>query len=448
MRIGIGLCQLTFDAVKPEIPEPDESMWSAWPIDFLPREKTPKATKTDPTPLEDRFQHLNSALDKRSAAEKQKEGKLKIPQDVFSIRLGNVRDGVYQMGCVISQEVFVDCMNEKYDLGITSVTEFTAKIEKAETMDKEMMGMVWFGQDGMWSDNNQWAINWEGKMMRLFCVKFTGLKSNGLAPKRITQGNCFHGIIVKAKNAVITERLRNTTKKHHRIAIFARNEKTKKDAAGDETTKKDASVSTGASADANEATTTATTLSSTKTPGSPSKKKSCYPAVVKRVEATVEKHGFNGVLGYCDGHPILSCKTPTTIITNDHDSVATPMTVSVAPSTSGRKSTSSVSSASAASQARGPTLEEINAIIMGGKDVSDIKASWSNLFSAKNVAAAAPVNASVSSLSVFIFGCFLWLTFVISIPCFLITIGHCWRNQDGVRGTKETWEAKRWWWRQ
>ena len=114
--------------------------------------------------------------------------------------------------------------------------------------------------------------------------------------------------------------------------------------------------------------------------------------VVMRINATVQDHGFKGILAFCEGHSKLSCETPKTIVTNDHDSVNTPMTGSVAVSNSG-KSTSSVSSISGGvSDVSGAKLKHLDDLIRSGASKDEIQATWTTLFSPANVAAAAPVN--------------------------------------------------------
>ena len=252
--------------------------------------RNPKPTANDKTPWEDRL-NFQESLNKTVPKPGEKHTEVKLTMEEFKFRLLHVRDGIYQYSCSVAEDVLVQKLNEKYPaLKIKSVGDFISHVEQSPSMTPELRGQIAFAQDLAWGDNNQWALNEEARAMVRFGIRFNGMNANGRAQKRKTKGRCIKNLLVKAKNSVVVEKIRNACKRYHKEALFERHEKTKKTSDGD------LSVTT---------ITTATTTTSS------AKKKSPYPRVTKRVPATVDKHGFNGIIGYCEGHPSLASSTDT-----------------------------------------------------------------------------------------------------------------------------------------
>lgn len=276
-----------------------------------------RPTSSDPTPLEDRYAHYKTALDKRDEQERQSSSVPKISMIDFGSYLSSIRAGVWHWGVARIEAYFVTKLTEQFPAlqvdgrDIESVNDFVNWI-KIGPWNKEMRAVVFFAQDEMWGGgNNQWACNLEREFCSLFRIKFTGKRSNGSRQKRQTKGNCCAALFVKAKGSAIVDKIRNCTRRAHKEALYSRNEKMK--------------VSEPISLAENE-----------------SAKKSSVPKVLMREEASLEVHGFIGKIGFCDGHERFHA--PAMVSENDAISVFTPITHSVhSVVTDGSTSTGSTS---------------------------------------------------------------------------------------------------------
>ena len=302
--------------------------------------RNPKPTANDKTPWEDRL-NFQESLNKTVPKPGEKHTEVKLTMEEFKIRLLHVRDGIYQYACSVAEDVLVQKLNEKFPaLKIKSIGDFICHIEQSPGMTPELRGQIAFAQDVAWGE--------EARARVRFGIRFNGMNANGRAQKRKTKGRCIKNLLVKAKNSVVVEKIRNACKRYHKEALFERHEKTKKTSDGD------LSVAT------ENTKTTAPTITSN---ASSAKKKSPYPRVMKRVAATVDKHGFNGIIGYCEGHPSLASST---------DTVCTPASVA-AKSTDG-SSMSSLSGVTETSDSD-KRMKILGELIKKG-NMDAVKAQW------------------------------------------------------------------------
>jgi hypothetical protein len=97
-------------------PEPATEEYTYMPDDFIPQVNVMKAIpEKDPTPIEDRFQHL-SAIDKRN--QEQRGDKSSFPSisiDQFQDRLKSLRQGTVKWGAARIEAYFVAQINREYD---------------------------------------------------------------------------------------------------------------------------------------------------------------------------------------------------------------------------------------------------------------------------------------------------------------------------------------------
>ena len=130
--------------------------------------------------------------------------------------------------------------------------------------DSKMRGMVHFAQDGMWESNNSWSLNLEEEFATMMGITWLGKNAfAGHVEKRNTQGNCAHHLFVKNKTSLVT-RFRNTTRRKWLEAIYAR-QRVKKEKLHLKPTN--------------------------------------IPVVVgDYIKASYGESGFNGWIGYCEGH--------------------------------------------------------------------------------------------------------------------------------------------------
>lgn len=252
----------------------------------------------DPTPWESRLKWVNS-LDRRLPDEI--NGPFpNLELEDFKKRLSSVREGIYKWGGQRISEIFVQKMCEQFpepDLicvngkKITSISDFCRFVIKGP-WDDTMRVIVHYAQDGMWESDNKWSINLEKEIADMLAITWSGESVNPhFTPKRNTEGNCAHHLFVKKKNQVVT-RIRDTTRRHWKEAIYAR-----------QPVKKDA------------------------------KKTSKIPKVMSYIKVDSASRGFKGIIGYCEGHaelgtPMIQLGTEVCIASSVDDtgsSLSTPV---------------------------------------------------------------------------------------------------------------------------
>lgn len=316
------------------------------PIDFVPIGTKLKPTADDKTPLEDRKNHIaclhrgddgacNSAISG-------------ISLDDFSRKLQQLRLGAHKWGISKIEAILVTGLNTDHpDLqvnghAISSTNDFFAWLKKG-LWSKEKQVVVAFASNDVWGQNNQWAINLEKEFCNMLAVTWSDAKSNGDRMVKPPQGKCFHNIFVKAKGSLCT-RIRNNCKRVFRVAVYCRNE-------GD---------------DAEDEGTIKSVVESNKS------RKSKVPKLVAQEVACIDKDGFTGNLGYCEGHPYLDelltklgkVKTEVTpapksvaLSKDDASTITSPLTVSV----------------SSSKEKAGPSDLEMFLMSQGIQSVDDIK---------------------------------------------------------------------------
>jgi hypothetical protein len=283
-------------------PEPVLEDYTPMPDDFIPQVNVMKAIPDkDPTPVEDRFKHLTTALDKRN---KQLRGDKatfpSISMEQFQDRLRALRQATVKWGAARVEEFFVSQIKREYpdlrinDREIDSSADFCDWIKKGP-WDNKMRGIVAYASGDMWGMNNQWAINLEVEYCRMLQIRFTGLKSNNKKLQRMHKGRCVAAILVKGKGSLVGK-FRNTCKRKYLEAIYCRFEKPK---LGGPTEKSDDG-------------------------------KVAVPRMVAQETARLSDHGFNGKLAKCEGHPDLKKAAPTQVVTDMH---ASPCSTSTTGST-------------------------------------------------------------------------------------------------------------------
>lgn len=286
------------------------------PLDFVPIGTKLKATGDDPTPLEDRKNHIaclhrGNAADCNSAISG-------ISLQQFGMKLQQLRLGAHKWGISKIESILVNgLMTDHPDLcvnghSISSVNDFFEWLKKG-SWSKEKQVIVAFAGNSVWGSNNQWAINLEIEFCAMMNVEWSDSKSNGDKMLKPPQGKCFHNIFVKAKGSLCT-RIRNNCKRHFKIAVYSRNE-------GDD--------------GEDEATVRTSTVSA-------KGRKTKVPKLIAQEVACIEKDGFTGNLGYCDGHPYLDMllkklgkePAPNTVSlsTDETSTITSPLTVSVSSS--------------------------------------------------------------------------------------------------------------------
>lgn len=251
------------------------------PIDYVPVYGSLKPTDTDPCPLESRMRYL-PVLDKRGADGLPINDKELPPCSLEQLdtRLQNWRLGTMKWGdpriegyfCDNMVREFKDDFKQSDGSTITSSQQF-CELYRRGPNDRKMRRMVYYALNTLWGSNNQWAINLEAEYTKMLKMKFGKKTSSGKMPSRPTSGNCFASIFVRKKGHIV-EKIRNTGKRCYKEGLYHRNEKP---------SRQQGSVRNG------------------------------IPKMVKQVVATEDKHGFRGLLGLCEGHPLLLevPKTPT-----------------------------------------------------------------------------------------------------------------------------------------
>jgi hypothetical protein len=241
--------------------------WSNWPTNFLMLSVTPKATTSDPHPVETRLQHIR-CLDKRLPAEMNGTDFPPIAFDDFLKRLNHLRKGTYDFGAQRIKEIFVENLSDMYpDLRVNgrkikSIRDFCSWIKQGP-WDDAMRNIVHYAQDGMWESDNKWAINLEKEYCNLLAISWLGSYANELhQSQRNTEGNCAHALFVKKKASMMTT-IRDTTKRTYLEAIYARIP-----------AKREAFKNT-----------------------------SKIPQVIEFTRVIKAVSGFYGILAYCEGHP-------------------------------------------------------------------------------------------------------------------------------------------------
>jgi len=255
------------------------------PDDFIPQVNTLKPVhEKDPTPLEDRFQHLMSALDKRGTELRgDKSSFPSISMDQFQDRLRSLRQGTVKWGAARIESFFVKEIIREYpdlkinDRAIESSADFCDWIKKGP-WNNQMRGIVAYASGALWGSSNQWAINMEDEFCKLLCIKFTGLKSNNKKLLRLHKGRCVAAILVKGKGSLVGK-FRNTCKRKYLEAVYCRTEKPK----------------LGGATETGEG-------------------KVAVPRMIYQEDARLETHGFCGKLAKCEGHPHLE-SAPAQVVT-------------------------------------------------------------------------------------------------------------------------------------
>jgi hypothetical protein len=287
-----------------------ETPYTKMPDDFIPLVRTlkPKVPE-DPTPLDDRFQHL-SVLDRRQDGA---QGSVLsgISIEDFERRLQCLRMATLKWGNSEMEKYFVQELNRQYphlrvlNHPLNSSADFCEWIKQG-IWDNEKRAIVDFASHTMWGDNNQWAINQERRFTKMLQIQFTGYKANGAQMNKMHQGKCAAAIFVKSKGCLVTK-IRNTCKRRWKEAVYSRNEEPK---IADEE-----SVESG--------------QSSENSVRSENKRK--VPILLHQEVANVETHGFTGIVGYCEGHPKLAVlkakKSPKSVVdvaatTDDHTAMS------------------------------------------------------------------------------------------------------------------------------
>lgn len=300
------------------------------PDDFIPQVNIMKAIPDkDPTPVEDRYKHVTTALDKRNKQLRGDEATFpSISMKQFEERLRALRQATVKWGAARIEEFFVSQIKREYkylkinDREIDSSADFCDWIKKGP-WDNKMRGIVAYASGDMWGDNNQWAINLEVEYCRMLQIKFTGFKSNKKRLQRLHKGKCVAAILVKGKGSLVGK-FRNTCKRKYLEAVYCRSEKPK---LGGPTEKHDDG-------------------------------KVAVPRMVEQETARLEEHGFNGKLAKCEGHPGLKKTAPTQVVTSTQ--LASPC------------SASSRSTLSSLGTPEGGLEAEIDLNRYGMKDIDDL----------------------------------------------------------------------------
>lgn len=303
------------------------------PVDFIPRLTDFRVTKDDPSPIEDRIQHIQS-LDRRTgpAFGAPISG---ISREVLLKKLQSLRVGIKLWGRSQIQGMMVAELNAKYpDLKhnrnpIASLTELLDWI-KSGVWDNGKREVVHFVSEDIWGDNNQPLVNLEKQFCNLFGIAFTGLKSNGQPMQRNHSGNCTCAIFVKEKGTVVT-RIRNACKRRWHECVYRRKDGSDTEDDDEGTTSEKASRSLKRK----------TAEDDFADEGSKKRKKT-RQRVPKRVLQEVcskASHGFDGKIGYFEGHPELPAKmrkkAPTAaVILKNQTGLLSPVTCATAASVS------------------------------------------------------------------------------------------------------------------
>lgn len=281
-----------------------------------------KPSKDDPTPLDDRFQHM-AGLDKRDMALR-KEKLTGISREEFAVRLRMLRMATVKWGSARVEAIFVSLLNAKYpDLQvnskkISSSADFCGWIKQGP-WDNTMRGIVAYASGEMWGDNNQWAINLEHEYFSMLKVKTSGKKSNGTRAKKAHKGNCASAVFVKVKGSLVGK-FRNTCKRRYKEAVYSRTEKMNLSSSTKEAQPADD--------EEDESTEAASSAECSK-----KKKRNTIPKLSVQQEAEIESHGFHGYLGKCEGHADLKAERPAAVVVQKHvgdvESAFSPITASV-----------------------------------------------------------------------------------------------------------------------
>ena len=253
------------------------------PIDFIPIGTKLKSTRDDPTPLEDRKNHI--ACLHRGSSNDLAAAISGITIEDFGTKIQKLRLGAHRWGVAHMEAYLVQQLNAQFpDLRvsghpISSANDFNLWIQKGK-WDREKQVVIAFATVGAWGDNNQWAINAEAEFCAMLDITFSDYKSNGTLMMKPPQGKCFAAIFVKAKGSACT-RFRNTCRRVWKIAVYVRTE-------GDK--------------DEDDQTVMTVPVAGTV---SNKKGKRSIPKLIAQETACMEKDGFVGHLGYMEGHTYL-----------------------------------------------------------------------------------------------------------------------------------------------
>ena len=252
--------------------ELQENPVTLMPNNFIPLYSKLKPTDKDPTPLEDRFRHIQ-ALDKRFDSSRGTFAGITIEE--FARRLTDLRAAIVKLANAKVEEYMVENTKREYpslrinNREIESCSDICDIIRKGP-WDKPIKALAYYAIVGLWGENNQFAINMEKEICDLLRIKFSGFLSNGEAPSKNHKGKCISANIVKVKGTKV-QTIRNCCRNRWHEAPMHRNERKKLE---------DSSGSADGSGEGK----------------SESK-------LIKMEEATVETHGFHGKMGIFIGHP-------------------------------------------------------------------------------------------------------------------------------------------------
>ena len=194
------------------------------PDNFIPLQTKLKATAKDPTPVLDRFRHLQ-ALDKRSDLRRRGQELGGINQKQFEERLTKLRLATVKWGSARIEGIFVASINKKFPelevdgRDVESSADFVEVIKKGP-WDKTLMKYVAYASFGMWGGNNQFAINLEVEFTKMLRIEFTGLLANGRPAVKIHKGKCISQLFVKCKGSMVGK-FRSTCKRRWRECVYS-----------------------------------------------------------------------------------------------------------------------------------------------------------------------------------------------------------------------------------
>jgi hypothetical protein len=287
-----------------------ETPYTKMPDDFIPLVRTLKPKfPEDPTPLDNHFWHLSS---KRQDGT---QGSVLsgVSIEDFERRLQCLGMATSKWGNSEMEKYFVQELNRQYphlwvlNHPLNSSADFCEWIKQG-IWDNEKHTIVDFVSYTIWGDNNQWAINQERRFMKMLQIQFTGYKANGMQKNKMHQGKCAAAIFVMSKGCIVTK-IHNTCKWCWKEAVYSRNKEPK-------IVDEESSVESRQSSE-----------NSVR-----SKNKWKVSILLHQEVASVETHGFNSNVGYCEGHPKLAVlkakKSPKSVVEvaaatmNDHTAMS------------------------------------------------------------------------------------------------------------------------------
>jgi hypothetical protein len=181
----------------------------------------------------------------------------------FKNRCANLRDLIIKLAKPRIEGVGMFRLNQGFGevtFGCGRKVTSTDDLNEAyatEKYTKEMRAMIFFMTISAWGTNNNWAIMLENKIMCMLKLAYDGTYCEKQAVQRKHLGGSIKAIIVRLKQSNLVNKFRRTGRRVHREVILKK--RPKKLSAG----------------------------------------------VKRLVNATVETHGFNGILGLYEGHPVL-----------------------------------------------------------------------------------------------------------------------------------------------